>query len=473
MDIGSAISVDSIASQAGISAFQNPALAGRRRRGFNENSTRCLFRVDLNKDRQMSSSTNSLNAGSACLENPSAEVAQDPRHAAADLAAVPSAVRVLRSESEVEELRDAWMQAEQHPNSDIDFFRTVLHSSPGILYPYVLVVDRGADGRAFLVGRIEEVRLDLRIGYVHTPQPLVRAMVFIYGGLLGDPSSEECRALADAMVNHLKAGEADVAFFNHLRADSPLYEALSHRRGFVSRDHCASLSTHWQLTLPRRSEEFWARLSCNARRMLRKHMRGLVQAYPGQVKIECLGKTSELEEIIRKVESIADKTYQRGLGVGFIDSPDALSRLRLKAEKGWLRVHILSLDGVPCAFWSWTLYKGVLHGDYTGYDPAYRGVSPGMFLLIRIIEELCGQGGEDAVAAIDFGLGDARYKTELADQHWMDASFCLYAPNLRGVALNAYRTMILFVDRIARKIVGVEMQRKIKKIWRDLSRQRN
>jgi hypothetical protein len=41
------------------------------------------------------------------------------------------------------------------------------------------------------------------------------------------------------------------------------------------------------------------------------------------------------------------------------------------------------------------------------------------------------------------------------------------------VALNAYRTMILFVDRIARKIVGVEMQRKIKKIWRDLSRQRN
>ncbi len=94
-----------------------------------------------------------------------------------------------------------------------------------------------------------------------------------------------------------------------------------------------------------------------------------------------------------------------------------------------------------------------------------------MFLLIRIIEELCGQDAQDSVAAIDFGLGDARYKTELCDRHWMDASFCLYAPNLRGAALNAYRTTVIFVDRIARKIVGAEIQGKIKRLWRDLSRQ--
>jgi hypothetical protein len=389
--------------------------------------------------------------------------------ATVDATSLPVSVRVLRNNREIEELRAAWMRLHRHPNSDIDFFFAVLGSSPSILRPFVLVLDHNEEPSVILVGRVETIRPDFRIGYAHLPRPSVCALVFIYAGLLGNPSSTDCELLVRAITGSLKQGEADIALFNHLRKDSPLYPAVLHQSGFFFHDFCPSLSVHRQLILPGSETEFWAGLSPKMRRNLRWQIKKLLNAYPGSVAIECFTKLCDLEEMIRQLECIATKTYQRGLGVGFVDTPGERAFMQLKMKRGWLRTYILSLNGKPSAFWSGTLYQGVFHSDYMGYDPACRQYSPGIFLLIKVIEMFCCQKADCKIEAVDFGLGDAKYKSYFADSHWLDASLWIYAPTIRGAALNAYRTSTLLADRIARRIVGEELQEKIKKLWRSRS----
>jgi hypothetical protein len=52
----------------------------------------------------------------------------------------------------------------------------------------------------------------------------------------------------------------------------------------------------------------------------------------------------------RWIEVVAKKTYQRGLGAGFIDNEETRKRLSFFAQKGMLRVMLLDGDEVPISF---------------------------------------------------------------------------------------------------------------------------
>ena len=280
--------------------------------------------------------------------------------------------------------------------------------------------------------------------------------------------------LVQEVVGSLRHGEADIAFFNHLRADSPLYAALGHLRGLLSRDYFPALQVHRSMTLPASVEEFWLRFSPKVRKNQRWQAKKLLNDHSGNVRIHCFREASELERMIQDVEQIAKKTYQRGLGVGFADSAVTRKRLYLNAEKGWLRTYVLYVQDRPCAFWSGTLYSREFHSDYMGYDPDYGKYSPGMYLIMKVIEGFCGASGEKEISGIDFGLGDAQYKEILGNLNWQDASFYLFAPTLRGAGLNAVRTPILLLDRIGRKLVErANMLPKIKRLWRNRVAQRD
>ena len=367
------------------------------------------------------------------------------------------------------QIESAWIELHHHPNSDFDFYRTVLRSSSNVVSPLILALNHGSSPDAILVGRMEESHLDLRLGYARLPQPRVRAMVFIYGGLLGTPSAMDCQAFGHAITGALRHGDADVAIFNHLRADSPLYPVLLRQPGVLVRDHFPSISIHRQLVLPASVDEFWAHLSPKVRGNLRWQMKKFLKVHSQSARIECFSQPSDVNEMIGQMEYVARRTYQRGLGVGFADQASERERLQFKADRGWLRAYLLYLGGTPCAFWCGTLYRGVLHSDYLGYDPAFREFSPGIYLIVRTIEEFCKLGPDREVQAIDFGLGDAKYKADLANSQWLDASLCMFAPSLRGIALNACRTPVLLADKVAHRIAGDSAQGKIKGFWRRLS----
>ena len=384
--------------------------------------------------------------------------------------ALPLRVRTLRTEEDLRSIDSTWAELAQSPNADPAFYRTVLDTSASIKHPFVLVIEQGSTIKALLIGRVEEIRLDIKLGYFSLPSPKVRALVFIYGGLLGDPDESACRLLVDAITASLSKGEASVAMFNHLRADSPLYPLIANHPAFMMRDRCSTLATHRRVTVRDNVADFWAKLTYKARGNLRWNVKTFLKSYADSHTIECYTEPSQMDEMASKLEKIASKTYQRGLGVGFSNSDSELVRMRQKAELGWLRNYILSVNGEPVGFFCGTIYAGIFHGDHMGFDPEYRRSSPGIFLTIRVIEGFCENKSPDLVRFVDFGLGDARYKAEISDIEFNDAVIYLFAPTLGGALLNLYRTPALLLDRLARRIFNPMTQEKIKRFWRKLLR---
>ncbi len=377
-------------------------------------------------------------------------------------------VRVIRDLSGIENIRPVWASWHQHPNSDIDFYQSVIRSMPGVLRPHILVLYRGGVPQAMLIGRLEHTQFDMRIGYKSLVQTRARLIAFIYKGFLGETSPGNAELLVKEIISSLNAKEADAAFLSNVSLDSPLYGLGRKLPGFLERDHALTANVHRSMPLPGTAEEVYRGLSGKVRKNLKRQAKKLVNDFSGTVTVRTFRETAELEEMIRDIEHVAKKTYQRGLAVGFIDSAGARERLRLEAEKGWLRSFVLYVADKPCAFWNGTLYQEAFYSNSMGYDPDYAKYSPGMCLIMKVIEDFCEAKYEERPRRIDFGFGDAQYKTVLADAEWLESSVYIFARTVKGFGLNLLRTPTVLANQLASNILGkASLLSKVKRIWRD------
>jgi Acetyltransferase (GNAT) domain len=372
---------------------------------------------------------------------------------------------VCRSIEEVEQIRSIWTSFKCHPNSHIDFYLRVVTSMQGIRRPHVLVLRKGGQPEAMLIGRLERKNVEFRIGYKSLCRSMAWSLTFIYGGFIGNTSEANADTCVRAVMKSLRDGEADLAFFNHLRIGSSLYEVARHSPGFLVRDRFQAPQAHRSMRLPASREQFESAVSTK----FRKHQRykKLFRDHDGDVRVRHFSGTDELDQVIRDVDEIARKTYQRGLGAGFIDNAEMRNRLQVEAEKGWLHTFILYAAGKPCAFWMCNLCGGQLYSGFMGYDPAFGQYSPGMFLITKAIEELSVQNSNASIEHIDWGLGDAEYKTHLSTEDWKEASVHIFAPTAKGVALNLLNSGGAAIDGAAKRVLAkTALLAKIKKSWR-------
>jgi hypothetical protein len=392
---------------------------------------------------------------------------------AAEHRAAPGGIttRVIRTLPEIEEIRPVWENWSNHPNSDIDFFLMNLRNEPGNPRPHIIVVYRRGRPECILVGRIARRPIEFKIGYKTLFKPEARVIAFVYAGLLGNVDAETGCHLVDDVLACLKKGEAEAAFFMLLRRDAPLLELLTRRPPWSNRDHFISLQPHRGMTLPASADEFHQNLSTKVRKNQKWQSRKFLEEYAGDVAIKCVQSITELQSAIQDIEGIATKTYQRRLDVGFVDSPAMRERLSFEARQGWLRIYLLYAGGKPCAFWIGTVYKETFHSAFMGFDPWYARHSPGMFLIMHVLESLCDSACKD-VREIDFGHGDAQYKAVLANREWEEAPVYLFAPNIRGVRLALLRASAALVNDGARTLLAeTGLLAKAKKVWRQRVRQ--
>jgi hypothetical protein len=382
-------------------------------------------------------------------------------------------VRVIRDAKEIEDIRGAWKLWHHHPNSDIDFYLNILRSLPEIRSPYILVLSRDGKPESILVGRSEHGRIGFKWGYRNVYSPTLRKLTFIYGGGLGTLRVENCKALIDHLVKSLHDGEGDLAEVRYVRTDSPIYSSAKQASGIFSRDHFPAIQMHRGTQLPDNMENFYRQLSSKARKNLKWQSKKMLQDFGGNVRVECFNRPSELDRLFQDVEEIAKKTYQRGLGVGFVDDAEMRDRFQFEAEKGWLRAYVLYIADKPCAFWVGSLYGFTFHSNFMGYDAAFAKYSPGMYLVIKTIENFIGRKDADRPTQIDWGLGDAQYKEVLGDSAWEEASLYIFAPTFRGFGLNVLHTLAALTDEVLKRMLErTKLLQRVKKIWRNRIRQK-
>jgi CelD/BcsL family acetyltransferase involved in cellulose biosynthesis len=254
--------------------------------------------------------------------------------------------------------------------------------------------------------------------------------------------------------------------FDHLATDSTLFRKAREMPAFVLRDHVPSVQMHWLMQLPDSVEGLYASLSYNQRQHFRKTARKLRRNFPEAVKVSRLRLPADLDGMIPDIEEIAKKTYQRRLGVGFNTHPSLIDYLRMEAERGWLRIHILYLNDKPCAFWIGAVYQQTFHSDYTGFDPEFTQHAPGTCLLTEILEELSTTG----VNCVDFGFGDNAYKERISSVGKHEATVHLFAPSPKGIGLCVMRGLTSFLHEPARAFLKrTNLTQKVKRAWRALA----
>ena len=372
-------------------------------------------------------------------------------------------IKILENSDDLNSIRNSWTDMNHHPNADPDFYIAILNERKEILRPHVMVLYDDQKPQAMMIGRVESRRMAIQIGYMPVYSPKVLSLTILHGGLLGNFTHETSEIFVKELLNSLRLHEFDAVYFGGIPVDSNIFPMIKTMPSVFCRDNIPIEAMHWKAGLTSTVEDFLKKISRKHRYWVRRMANLLEKDFPGRIRIQSFTGEGTVDQLCTDVESIASRTYHRGLGVGFVDNHENRARMALSAKKKWLRAYILYIDEKPCSFWIATCYGDTVHLNFTGYDSKYEKYEPGTVLFIKMVEEFCREG----IKVMDYGSGDAKYKSRFGDSNWMEASIYIFSPSLKGVSINLVRTSANFITKTSKRILAkTSLTESVKKRWR-------
>lgn len=360
------------------------------------------------------------------------------------------AIRTIRNLEELESVRAYWEKWQDNPNSDFDHFRLICRLRSKVICPNVTVVEHDGEPCGLLVARLEHSHFTLSIGYLNLARIPAIILTVPYQGLIGPVDNETALALVQHQFSLISSGEAHAVVFNKLPENSQLLLALKSIDSRWLCDKNPSWSSHWSMKLPDQPGFLLKKLRSKHRSWIRKKQNQIESAFPDRIVWKWLSSFDNVPALCARLETVAAKTYQRGLGAGFKDDEDHRGRFALFGGRGQLRVQLLEIDGNVVAYWIGVVYRGVFHSWATGYDPDLGQYEMGTQVFVRMVDELVQEG----VRKLDFGLGDAHYKQRFGDHSWRESTARLFAPTAKGVVIRCALCVVDALDSAARKLLN-------------------
>jgi hypothetical protein len=371
---------------------------------------------------------------------------------------------IIRRTEDIEGVRSIWEKMISRPNADIDHYLAVVRARADHCRPHVIILIQSGEPIALLICRVEKKKFEVKIGYKIVSGPEINHLIVIYGGMLGDFAQHHAGYFIDELLDTLARREVDVVLFESVSLESSIYKEVLSKPRSLCKDYFPTIHSHWRLTIPGTYDEYFRHLSARTRARLKNDMNKLLKKYGEVLRIRYYDQKDDLEMILKDMEYITQKTYKRRLGFGFVDNALTRQRYLVASKKGWLRVYFLYFSDIPIAYWSGFHFESKYYGEMTGYDPEYRDYSPGIFLLMKMIEHLY---NEYKVTMIDFGQGDSEYKYIYCNERCEKASLYIFSPAMKIVLLNVARMIIVSASRVIEFFLDrFQLKGKLKRIWR-------
>ncbi len=372
-------------------------------------------------------------------------------------------LRVINNLADLKEIKTFWETLQINPNSDYDLFQLVCRSRKAVRNPYVIVLERNGIPCGILCARMEDTFFKPRFGYFSPFKIRAVALTVIHEGLLGEFDSEAAREVLEHLWSLLLSGKVEAVTFHFLSEGSPLMAALLDRAPACWCDKEPAWSTHRSMEIGNEPGFLLSALTRKHRSVLRKKQRLLESEFPGEVLWKWMSSFEDISKLCAGLERVAARTYQRGLGAGFVDDAEYRSKLKLFADLGQLRVQVMEIQGMPRAYWIGTVHRGVFHAWATAYDPDLQEYSPGTLVFSHLVDELVKEG----VHKLDFGLEDAYYKQRYGDKSWREATVTIFAPSLKGFALRSTLGFCAVADNLSRRFLEkTGLMDRVKTGWR-------
>lgn len=198
-------------------------------------------------------------------------------------------------------------------------------------------------------------------------------------------------------------------------------------------------------------ESYLATLGPAHRYNVRRRMRTLESRF--DVRVEFAATDVERRAALAEVVRLHQKRWRdRGGSTAFyapalVAFHETFSRLAL--ERGWLRLFVVRLTGMPVSAFYGFCYKRRFYFYQSGFDPAYDKYSVGLVTMAFAIQRAIEEGAEE----FDFLHGDEAYKFHWARDVRELCRMEIYPPRLRGWL---YRTTVeagRVSRRIARRVI--------------------
>jgi CelD/BcsL family acetyltransferase involved in cellulose biosynthesis len=208
----------------------------------------------------------------------------------------------------------------------------------------------------------------------------------------------------------------------------------------------ASCYTRRRLSFAGSFEQYTKKWSSRSRGNLRRRVRDFAQrtgASPPLVRR--FAAPDEIDALLAAIDAVVRRSYQSALLGSKVDEHFA-ALARDLAAGGRLVAHVLYDGERPVAYTFMSAQGRELLLLRLAYDDEYRALAPGMVLLLAVLEELFGEG---RWALLDFGEGDAEYKTFLATDSALCAELFYLRFTPRNLAVMGLRRSLSGMTRAA------------------------
>lgn len=356
-------------------------------------------------------------------------------------------VQVATTDDEVEGLRALWEKlGPGDGDADIDYFLTVVRADPAVTGPHVVVLERPDSTPLLIAARVVRRPFPLRVGGAALVRPTLRTLVVSFDGIRGATSDADVRTAVAAV---LESSDCEVVLFQRVEVDGSVADAVASLVP-ARRRQLVDIAPLHRMDLPGSWEDLLARRSSKSRRQIRFDDNKLRRRHGDALRVDRLDAVESLPRLREEMEQVARASYQSGLGVSVLGDPVQSALIDLAAERGWLRVWMLSLADQPVAFWWGIAHAGILTIGTPGYDAQHSADRVGYFTLRRMLEDSC---ADPAIDTIDFGVGDADYKARFATRTDQVAGLVVLAPRVRPLAIGLAGRAVSAADRKARALI--------------------
>ena len=323
-------------------------------------------------------------------------------------------------------LLQSWETVDQGdtPRSAIaaaSFYLPFLPEFPGENTPHVALWGTEGLPSGILIGRLGIRRPLVRIGKWRFPMPRLRILNIIEGGLEALDSAT-AHQQAQYLRQLLAGGSIDCISIHRLPLDTAIGQILAHGLRKPG-DGNPVVVGHWFTELTDSEGQAVVTNSAKTRSAFRRMDRKLCKFFDNQVQLREFRNREQVADFIKVAAHIGECSYQQGIDVGVQDNSWWSKLLGVHADNGNLRAYVLEANGKPIAYAVGSLWRGTYTGLATSYLPEYRPVSPGAYLLRRMIEQFQSEG----VRWFDYGGGDSGYKEIYGTWRREDATLNLYA----------------------------------------------
>ena len=371
--------------------------------------------------------------------------------------------RIYTQANDLHQVRDFWESLQWHPYADFDYYLAELRIDRQIVCPCVIALLQEGAPKTLLIGKIVDRPLSIKFGYKTILQVNLRTLVAHSRGVLGDAAPAQSERLVRALLDMLAQGEIELVHIMGLPKSTPLCQLAVSLPPVAMRDHFPATGTRWQLRLHKTYADFLNEHP-SLKRNLRYYANRLQREFGDVMRVRCFASRDDLDDMMRDLEAVASKTWQRGLGAGFVNNTETQQMFDFFIAHGWLRAYVSYLKGYPAAFNYGIRYGNIFVDEGTGFDPAYARFYVGKTLFMRLIEDM---HADNEVDYIDFGPGNDQDKRLLCNQSQAESSVLVFAPTSRCLKVNLARSLIVLAHHQAKRILkhfGTEGA--LKKRWR-------